>query len=120
MVDVPPPTRVSEGLFGRRCRLGVALYALQHPKGRFFQSEPPLFPSATGTAITAELQRLVGVGMLHEERPDGSNKVFYVRATSPLWKVVALAASLTGLRWEEGRLIEGAPYAWDGWPLEDQ
>ena len=108
----PGATRVSDRLFGRRCRLGVALYALQHPEGRFFQSEPPPFTSATPSAISAELQRLVELGMLVEERPRDSTKVYYVRTQSQLWRIVALAASVTGLRWEGGRLVEGAPYDW--------
>lgn len=116
-MSIPSPTRVSDCLLGRRCRLGVALYALQNPKGRFFQSEPPRFPSGTATAIAEELQRLVGIGMLDEERPDGTTKVFYVRTRSPLWAIVATAAAVTGLRWEDDRLVEGQPYEWQGWPL---
>lgn len=105
-----PATRVSDRLFGRRCRLAVALYALQHPKGRFFQSEPPTFPSAPSSAITKELRRLVDLGMLEEERRDETNKIYYVRVASPLWRIVAVAGSVTGLRWEDNRLIEGPPY----------
>lgn len=118
-METPPATRVSDSLLGRRCRLGVALYALQHPKGRFFQSEPPRFPTATPTAISEELQRLVRVGMFEEERPDGTTKVFYVRTRSRLWAIVAIAAAVTGLRWQDDRLVEGQPYLWEGWPLEE-
>jgi hypothetical protein len=56
--------------------------------------------------------------MLDEERPDGTTKVYYIRTTSPLWAVVAVAAALTGLRWEDNVLVEGAPYQWQGWPLD--
>jgi hypothetical protein len=89
------PTHVSELLFGRRCRLGVAIWALQHPKGRFFQSEPPAAAlGASASNVRDELRRLVDLGMLEVERPEESTRTYYVRTSSPLWEVIAAAAEV--------------------------
>lgn len=84
-------TRVSELLFGRKCRLAVATWVLQHPKGRFFQSEPRDIDHASTSNIVDELGRLVQLGMLDTERPEDSRRVYYVRTTSPLWDIVTAA-----------------------------
>jgi hypothetical protein len=39
-----------------------------------------------------ELNRLVRLGMLHEDRPDDTRRVYYERTTSPLWKIFESAA----------------------------
>jgi hypothetical protein len=39
-----------------------------------------------------ELNRLVRLGMLHEDRPDDTRRVYYERITSPLWKIFESAA----------------------------
>ena len=82
--------RVSAELFGRPCRLPLALWILHHPKDRFFQSEPP---EALGgrTAIRQELDRFVRAGLLDVERPDGDVRVFYVKRQTALWNVVTAA-----------------------------
>ena len=86
------PTHVSEVLFGRRCRLGIAIWALRHPSGRFFQSEPPATAlGASPSNVREELKRLVDVGMLEVERPQGSARVYYVRTESRLWDIIAAA-----------------------------
>lgn len=89
------PTLVSELLFGRRCRLPVAIWALRHPKGRFFQSEPPAAElGASPSNVREELNRLVDLGMLEVERPPGSTRVYYVRTDSRLWDVIATVAEV--------------------------
>ncbi|WP_109788718.1 hypothetical protein [Mycolicibacterium chlorophenolicum] len=85
------PTRVSELLFGRKCRLAVAAWVLRHPKGRFFQSEPRDIEHASTSNIVDELGRLVQLGMLETERPEDSRRVYYVRTNSPLWDIVTAA-----------------------------
>lgn len=83
---------VSAELFGRACRLPLALWILHREKPRFYQSEPPpdLGPAS---ALRQELQRFTRVGLLAQERPDGENRVYYVRTDSPLWDVIEAAAS---------------------------
>ena len=39
-----------------------------------------------------ELNRLVRLGMLHEDRPDDTRRVYYERTASPLWKIFESAA----------------------------
>ncbi|GAB3451638.1 hypothetical protein [Actinophytocola sediminis] len=78
-------------LFGRPCRLRVALWIHQRGGRRFYQSEPPLTvipQSAAGT----ELRRFVHLGMLTEHRESGSRRVYYDITTSPLWAIVIAAA----------------------------
>jgi hypothetical protein len=78
-------------LFGRSCRLGLALWIAERDKPRFFQSEPPrelIVPSAA----SKELCKLVRLGMLEEERPDGDRRVWYSRTDSRLWKIIEAAA----------------------------
>lgn len=85
-------TRVSDDLFGRGCRLPIALWIMNHPKDRFFQSEPP--ESLGGrTAIRQELERFARAGLLEVERPDGDSRVFYVRRKTLLWDVFRAAES---------------------------
>ncbi len=84
-------TRVSHLLFGRACRLPIALWILEHPKGRFFQSELPVFGTTSRSNIRDELHRFVEAGLLSEERPDDQNKVWYERSDSALWRVVEAA-----------------------------
>jgi hypothetical protein len=97
-------TGVSDRMFGRGCRLPLAVWVLQHPKGRFFQSEPPAFGTTTPSNIRQELARLVQLGMLEEERPDDVNKVFYVRTDHALWRIIEVAAEVLELRWQDDRL----------------
>jgi len=82
---------VGKLLFGRPCRLALALWIAGHEKGRFFQSEPPrevILPGDLGK----ELARLVRLDMLQEERPDGDRRVWYTRTDSRLWGVIEAAA----------------------------
>jgi len=94
------PTHVSELLFGRKCRLAVAAWVLNHPKDRFFQSEPRGFENASTSNIRDELARLVQLGMLEVERPDDGRRIYYVRTTSRLWDVIA--AALAAIEAEQG------------------
>ena len=84
-------TRVSNDIFGRPCRLPLMLWILDHPKDRFYQSEPPESVGAR-TAIRQELDRLARAGLLDEERPDGDPRVYYIKTDSPLWEIVKAAA----------------------------
>jgi DNA-binding transcriptional ArsR family regulator len=85
--------RISADLFGRRCRLPIAIWILGRDKPRFYQSEPP--PElASPTAIRQELARLTRAGMLDEERPDGENRVYYVRTDSAWWEVIKVARQI--------------------------
>jgi hypothetical protein len=86
-------TRISELLFGRLCRLPIALWILGFEKDRFFQSEPPELLGGR-TAIRQELGRLTEAGLLAKESPDHENRVYYVRRNSPLWDVIRTAADV--------------------------
>lgn len=88
-------TRVSDGMFGRSCRLPLLLWILSHTKDRIYQSEPPVTLGAR-TALTQELTRFTRIGLLSEERPDGDPRVYYVRTDSPLWDIVRSAAEVLG------------------------
>ncbi len=83
--------QVGKQLFGRGCRLRLALWIAHRDKPRFFQSEPPkevILPSDAAK----ELGRLVRLGMLDEERPDSDRRVWYIRTDSRLWKIIDAAA----------------------------
>jgi hypothetical protein len=80
-------------LFGRPCRLTLALWIVRHDKPRFYQSEPPREVIAQ-SAIADEVGRLLRLGMLEEERPDDSRRVYYERTDSPLWKIIQAAADV--------------------------
>jgi hypothetical protein len=82
--------QLSDVLFGRPCRLPLAMWILEREKPRFFQSEPPRGVGVP-TAIRQELSRLVIIGMLEEERPSGENRVYYIRTNSELWKIIRTA-----------------------------
>ena len=86
---------VGRFLFGRPCRLRVALWINERGGRRFYQSEPPVevIPqSAAGT----ELRRFVHLGMLTEHRELGSRRVYYETTSSPLWSIIATAARVVG------------------------
>lgn len=85
--------QVSELVFGRRCRLPLALWILRSEKDRFFQSQPPRELGAA-TAIRQELARFVRAGLLDQERPDAENRVYYVRTDSSLWEIVRAAGDV--------------------------
>ena len=78
-------------LFGRPCRLALALWIVGHDKPRFYQSEPPREVILQGD-VAEELGRFVRLGMLDEERPDDSRRVYYERTDSPLWKIIEATA----------------------------
>jgi hypothetical protein len=93
---------VGKLLFGRRCRLALALWIVRHDKPRFYQSEPPREVILQGD-VAKELSRLVRLGMLEEERPDDARRVYYHRTDSPLWKIIEAAADVIA---PEGKLGE--------------
>jgi hypothetical protein len=84
--------KVGAELFGRACRLKLALWIVRG-KPRFYQSEPPreVIPQS---AVADEADRLVRLGMLEEQRPDDSRRVYYERTDSPLWKIIEAAADV--------------------------
>lgn len=84
---------VGKVLFGRPCRLTLALWIVQHDKARFYQSEPPRDVILQGD-VAKELGKLVRLGMLIEERPDDVRRVYYERTDSPLWKIFEAAADV--------------------------
>jgi hypothetical protein len=84
---------VGKLLFGRPCRLALALWIVRHDKLRFYQSEPPREVILQGDAAK-ELGKLVRLGMLDEERPDDARRVYYNRTGSPLWKIIEAAAEI--------------------------
>ena len=84
---------VGKELFGRPCRLALALWIAGHHKPRFYQSEPPREVILQGD-LAKELGRLVRLGMLEEERPDDARRVYYYRTDSPLWRIIEAAADV--------------------------
>ena len=84
---------VGRQLFGRSCRLALALWIVRHHKPRFYQSEPPR-EVAPQSALAKELGRLVRLGMLEEEHPDDSRRIYYERTESPLWRIIQAAADV--------------------------
>ena len=80
-------------LFGRPCRLALALWIVRHDKPRFYQSEPPREVIWPGD-LAKELGRLVRLGMLVQERRDDARRVYYERTDSPLWKIFQVAAEV--------------------------
>ena len=85
---------VGKLLFGRPCRLALALWIVRRDKPRFYQSEPPRDVIWPGD-LAKELGRLVRLGMLVEERRDDARRVYYERTGSPLWKIIQAAADVT-------------------------
>ena len=85
--------RISAELFGRSCRLPIAMWIQRRDKPRFYQSEPPR-ELGTPTAIRQELARLTRAGMLAEERPDSENRVYYVRTDSAWWTIIEVASEI--------------------------
>jgi DNA-binding transcriptional ArsR family regulator len=69
------------------------MWILARDKPRFHQSEPPR-ELGSPAAVRQELSRLTRAGLLTEERPDGENRVYYVRTDSDWWSVIALAAGI--------------------------
>jgi hypothetical protein len=84
---------VGKQLFGRPCRLALALWIVRRDKPSFYQSEPPREVIPQGE-LGKELGRLVRLGMLDEERPDDARRVYYYRTDSPLWKIIQAAADV--------------------------
>jgi hypothetical protein len=81
---------VGKQLFGRSSRLRLAVWIVQREKPRFYQSEPPREVILQSDAAR-ELGHLLRLGMLEEERPDESRRIYYVRTDSPLWKIIEAA-----------------------------
>jgi hypothetical protein len=84
---------VGKRLFGRPMRLRLGVWIVRRDKPRFFQSEPP-GQLGSSTAIRQELQKFVELGLLEEERPDGENRVYYVRTESAWWAIFATCAEI--------------------------
>ena len=80
-------------LFGRPCRLALALWIVRRDKPRFYQSEPPR-EVILQSDLAKELGRLVRLGMLEEERRDDARRVYYERTGSPLWTIIQAAADV--------------------------
>jgi hypothetical protein len=80
-------------LFGRPCRLALALWIVRHDKPHFYQSEPPREVIRQGD-LADELGKLVRLGMLEEERRPDARRVYCNRIGSPLWKIIEAAAEV--------------------------
>ena len=93
-MDTPLDAKeVGKELFGRPCRLALALWIAGHHKPRFYQSDPPREVILQGD-LAKELGRLVRLGMLEVERRDDARRVYYERTDSPLWKIIEAAADV--------------------------
>jgi hypothetical protein len=68
---------------------------VRRDKPRFYQSEAPQEVIEQSHAAS-ELRRLVLLGMLDEERPEDSRRVYYYRTDSPLWKIIEAASEALG------------------------
>ncbi|ADJ49035.1 hypothetical protein AMES_7209 [Amycolatopsis mediterranei S699] len=77
-------------LFGRPCRLKLALWILDHPQRRFYQSEPPSDVIAQ-SAVGVELRRLASLGMLTESSGKERRRIYYDRTDSSLWSIIEAA-----------------------------
>jgi hypothetical protein len=96
-VDTPLDAReVSKELFGRPCRLPLALWIVRNHKSRFYQSEPPREVILPGD-LAKELGHFVRLGMLEVERRDDARRVYYERTSSPLWNIIEAAADALDL-----------------------
>ena len=84
---------VGRELFGRPCRLTLALWIVRREKPVFFQSEPPREVLLQSDAAN-ELARLVRLGMLNQLHPDEGRRIYYERTRSPLWKILEAAADV--------------------------
>lgn len=82
---------VGELLFGRKGRLKLAVWIVRRDKPTFFQSEPPREVDVP-SAVRVELSKLVALGMLEEDRPDESRRIYYSRTESKLWKIIEAAS----------------------------
>lgn len=82
-------------LFGRPCRLKLALWILDHPQRSFYQSEPPssVIPQS---AVGAELRRLALLGMLTESRDKQQRRIYYHRTESVFWSIIEAARNSLG------------------------
>lgn len=77
---------VGRGLFGRRVRLDVALWASHHRT--FFQKEAAEGIAYSVSAVREELERLASLGMLNKIILPGDRRVYYTRSESPLWSII--------------------------------
>ncbi len=85
--------RASADLFGRACRLPLAIWILERDKPRIYQSGT----SARGRRAKRRAARACsarGAGLLDEERPDAESCVYYIRTDSPLWAIIRSAVEV--------------------------
>jgi DNA-binding MarR family transcriptional regulator len=83
---------VSEKLFGSELRLRVAFWVHRRGKRRFFQAEAADGVRYSASAVAAELDRLIELGMLKERSAEtGDRRRYYQRIDSPMWKIIEAA-----------------------------
>lgn len=96
---------VGKGLFGRRVRLRLAIYAFRTPT--FFLSEAADSLKEPISAVRDELGRLVDLEMIQRVAFPGDRRVYFARRDSPLWTIIEAAAAV----FEDGQVgatpIEG-------------
>lgn len=74
-------------LFGRPCRLRLALWILEQSNRRFYQSEPPA-SVIVQSAAAIELQRFASIGMLSVSPTKEHRRIYYQRTNSRLWSAI--------------------------------
>lgn len=74
-------------LFGRPCRLRLALWILEQSNRRFYQSEPPV-SVIVQSAAAVELQRFASIGMLSVSPTREHRRIYYQRTNSQLWLAI--------------------------------
>ncbi|HEY7874574.1 MAG TPA: hypothetical protein VIG64_05575 [Actinomycetota bacterium] len=78
-------------LFGRRLRLRVLLWVLGADQP-FFLTEAAQGIGYSASGVSAELERLVELGMLARHDPlPGERRVYYSRTDTPLWNIIEAA-----------------------------
>ncbi len=90
---------IGQLLFGRRCRLRLALWIWRRAKADFYQSEPPREVVLQSDAAK-ELGQLVLLGMIEKQHRENDRRIYYERLDGPLWEVIGAVAAAVGIERE--------------------
>jgi DNA-binding MarR family transcriptional regulator len=89
---------VGRGLFGRRTRLHLLVWASRVEGGSFYVKQAVDGLRDSPSAVLAELTRLTDLGMFRRDSHPGDRRVYYTLTDSPLWKIaLATTAALEEL-----------------------